>query len=153
MAGGKTALWVIGAIVGVSLLCCGGISFGVFNWFRGSMAEAETHSPFVTQLLTEMSNANYEFEPVSKYFDNEVYKGLELEKFKVFLRAYRENLGKFENLGSANGFFTESSNGTTLNRYTFDVIFEKSKGTVSVVFKDGDYSKVAGFAIVSPALK
>ena len=120
--------WILGGIAAFILLCCGGIVGGGFLLFQKGMQTAQSQAPFATEVMTKMSDSNYEFDSVATYFDSSIYSGIQLDQFKVAMTAYKNKLGKFVSIGNATGFNSSYDNGITTSRYNFNATFEKADG-------------------------
>ena len=146
--------WVLGGIAAFMLLCCGGIVGGGFLLFQKGMQTAQLQAPFATEVMTKMSDSNYEFESVADYFDASIFSGNQLDQLKVAMTAYGEKLGKFKSVGSASGFNSSYDNGITTNRYIFNTYFEKAEGALTIGVRDQNgINKIVEFSIDSSALK
>jgi hypothetical protein len=146
--------WVLGGIFGSILLCCGGLAgLGFWGYSKG-MQVAEESSPFVSSVLTQMSDSGYKFEAVQGHFDKTIFEGIRAKQFQVAMDAYREKLGKFVSIGKATGFNVRTYNGRTTQSASFDARFERAAAKVRVTFtKEGDKRSIISFYITSPVLK
>ncbi len=145
--------WVLGGIFGAILLCCGGLAgLGFWGYSKGMQA-AEESSPFVSSVLTQMSDSGYKFEAVEAHFNKTNFGGVRAKQFQVAMDAYREKLGKFVSIGKATGFNVRTFNGRTTQSASFDATFERAAATVRVSFtKEKDKHSITSFYINSKAL-
>ncbi len=155
MAQGKSKLpWILGGIAAFMLLCCGGVVGGGYFFFKTGMESAQSKAPFASEVMTKMSDSNYEFDSVANYFDASIFSGIQLDQFKVAMAAYRDRLGKFEAIGNATGFNSSYNNGVTTSRYTFNASFEKAEGILTFAVRNQNgIGKIVEFSIDSVSLK
>lgn len=140
-------------IVAAILLCCGGIAGGAVWFFMRGMNATVEKAPFATEVLTKMSENDYNLDSVIGYFDSRVASGATHDQFQSAFDIYREKLGKFVKLGRSVGFKSEFDNGMTLETSEYEVEFEKASGTLSLTTRvENGKTVVVGLYIRSPAL-
>lgn len=140
-------------IVSAILLCCGGVVGGAVWFFIRGMNATVEKAPFATEVLTKMSDNNYNLDSVLEYFDSRVASGVTHDQFQDAFDIYREKLGKFRKLGRSVGFKTEMENGITMETSDYEVEFEKANGTLSLTTRtENGKLVVVGLYIRSPAL-
>lgn len=127
------------AIVGV--VCAFGVVLiaGLGWWgYRKGMSSAEAELPYVRSVLQNLSDGNYSLKAAERDFAPAATSGIVGKQTEVALSAYRDRLGKFKNVGPVRGFYFRTGTDGKQVDVSFDIEFEKAKGTGMMRWREAD---------------